>query len=235
MSNERTLPGAGFTAFADKGTDDWHLFHDLNMLKLAILDGGFVKSKVTSLPGSPVDGDTYIVPTGDANAEDIAVWCRADYGASGTLQWNYFTPRKGWSFYVEDESLNYQWDGSGWVAFAGGSSAYDVRGGFGATPSVDDILDTILVVRDIQFPVDFTGSAGLIDASSQPTASFVVSVQDNGVEFGTITISTGGAFTFATTGGIPYTINSGQALTFVAPNPVDATAANATWTLKGAV
>lgn len=113
----------------------------------------------------------------------------------------------------------------------GGSSAYDIRLGFTSTPLANEVLDTVALPREITFPAGLAGSVGSIAVN--PTASFVVSVQDDGVEIGTITISTAGAFTFATTGGTAQVVAAGSLLTFVAPDPADATAANAVMTIAG--
>lgn len=97
---------------------------------LRILDAitqGNVISKSASVPGSPVDGDTYIVPSSATGAwtgqdDNIAYY---DFNA-----WVFFPPAAGWAFYVQDVTSNYQWSGSAWVVFAGG-------GGGGGTVYAD--------------------------------------------------------------------------------------------------
>lgn len=78
-------------------------------------------SRTTALPGSPSDGDIYIVPP-DAvsNADDIAL--RSE-GA-----WIYHTPTEGWTAYVLDDNENVQFAGgsAGWIEFAAaGADALD--------------------------------------------------------------------------------------------------------------
>lgn len=80
---------------------------------------------------------------------------------------------------------------------------------------------------------NFSGSNGYI--ATNPTGSFVISVKDDGAEIGTITISTGGAFTFATSSGTAKTVAAGSRLEFVAPASADATAADIAATLEGTV
>ena len=111
------------------------------------------------------------------------------------------------------------------------NSFYDVSSGFEATPTTSQILEKIMIARTLVFPVNFVGSIGNIDTN--PTASFAIDVQDDGVSIGTITIGTGGAFTFVTAGGTIQTVAVGSVLSFIAPASVDATAASAVWTLLG--
>lgn len=113
----------------------------------------------------------------------------------------------------------------------GGGGAYDIRGGFNSVPTSSQILDTVPIVTEVDFAAAFSGSIGKI--AINPTASFVVDVLDDGVVIGTITISTSGVFTFATTSGTAKTVAAGSFLEFRAPATVDATANRATWTLKG--
>lgn len=66
-------------------------------------------------PGSPADGDTYIVAgsaTGDwtGHDADIAYWD----DVAGV--WNFFTPLEGWTFDVADEDIPYRFSGSAWAA-----------------------------------------------------------------------------------------------------------------------
>ena len=63
-------------------------------------------------PGSPAEGDRYIVaasPTGvwAAHAADIAVW---QDGA-----WDFHDPREGWRCWVDDENVFLIFNGSAWV------------------------------------------------------------------------------------------------------------------------
>ena len=84
MTNERVLAGLGgtFKGFADKLSDNWELWADLNWLELSVLLDANVISRTTTLPGSPSDGGVYIVKFGDANQNKIAVYTRVDYGPS---------------------------------------------------------------------------------------------------------------------------------------------------------
>lgn len=77
----------------------------------AILNRGAIDKDLNTPPGSPSDGDLYIVgslPTGDwaSNADEIAFY------QSG---WYFISPNEGVSLWVNDENLFYTWDSSAWV------------------------------------------------------------------------------------------------------------------------
>lgn len=227
----RTLPGLGLTGFWPLGDNNWKAAMDANLRIMSALVNGAVKSRTTALPGTPTLGDIYIVPSG-GDANKIAIWD----GEVGAEAWVYLTPKAGWHTYVIDDDENVQWSGTSWGVFAGaggGGGVYDIRLGFTTPPTTAEVLDTILLPREVTFPAAFAGSVGLI--GTNPTASFVITVKDDGVDIGTITISTGGVFTFATTSGTAKVVSAGSVLTFVAPVTVDATAANAVITLAGAL
>lgn len=70
-----------------------------------------IDKDLTAPPGSPSDGDTYIVgasATGDwaTHDDDIAYYYQ---GA-----WYFFTPKNGWMGFVSDETKYYSYN-SGWV------------------------------------------------------------------------------------------------------------------------
>lgn len=118
------------------------------------------------------------------------------------------------------------------AAVAAVARPYDVPLSYaGGPPAADEVLQGVVVPRQVDFAADFAGSAGYIGVN--PTASFVVSVQDDGVEIGTITVSTGGVFTFATAGGTAKTVAAGSRIEFVGPASADATAAYILATLAG--
>lgn len=87
------------------------------------------------------------------------------------------------------------------------------------------------MVRAIQFPANFSGSRGSVRVN--PTGTSTLGVFKDGASVGSIQISTGGAFTFTSSGGLAVDFAVGQVLTIVAPNPQDATLADIGFTLKG--
>lgn len=106
---DRTLPNIALLGFWALGEGGWKPGMDANLLKLSTLVQGRVLSQTTALPGSPTDGEIYIVPhSAGANPDQIAV---RDDGA-----WVYYTPLAGWRMYVIDISAVLIFTGSIWVA-----------------------------------------------------------------------------------------------------------------------
>jgi hypothetical protein len=122
------------------------------------------------------------------------------------------------------------------VTGAGGGSTpvpYDLPLSFSGSPTAGQLIGKLVMARDVSLGADFSGSTGHI--GTNPSATYAIDVQDNGSSIGTISISTGGVFTFTTSGGTAKTISSGHRLEFYAPanSPADSTAANIAATLKG--
>jgi hypothetical protein len=112
---QRTLPGIGLTGFWPLGYDGWNTENDVNLRLLSALVQARAISRTTALPGSPTDGDIYIVPDGaGSHPNEIAI---RDNGA-----WVYVVPEEGFRFYVDDDNENIQFDGTNWIGFAAGLS-----------------------------------------------------------------------------------------------------------------
>lgn len=103
--------------------------------------------------------------------------------------------------------------------------------GFSPTPNSGEVLLISVFADDVLFPINFSGSVGYV--TTNPTASFAMDVQKNGVTVGTVTVGTDGSVSFATTGAVEVTFSSGDAMTVVAPATVDATIADCGFTFKG--
>ena len=233
---ERVMPGLGLRSFYDAGQADWGETLSEDLRRLSVIAGAHVASRTNALPGSGAAGDIFLVPVGaGAHANEIALWD----GPAGEEDWVYLVPPLGCPLFVADEAITVQWTGAAWEVFAGGGGGgggptpYDIRLGFTATPTANQVIEAILIVRNVTFAADYAGSLGVIGTT--PAASLVLSVKDDGTEIGTITIATSGAFTFATTGGDPKSVAAGSLLTVVAPATPVASAANAVMTLVGTV
>jgi hypothetical protein len=111
--NQRDLPGVialeGFAPFQDSNWNDWM---DPNLLKLSVFVQGSVLSATTALPSTPTDGQIYIVPVGETEATKIAV--------RDSSEWVYYEAGEGMRLYVADESAYFIYNGTAWVADAGG-------------------------------------------------------------------------------------------------------------------
>lgn len=110
---------------------------------------------------------------------------------------------------------------------------YDIPLSFAGTPEAGALMGKLITVRDIDFLANFSGSAGHV--GTNPDATFDIDVQDDGVSIGTISISTGGVFTFTTVGGTAKSVAAGSRIEFYAPSdsPAEATITDIAATLKG--
>ena len=118
-----------------------------------------------------------------------------------------------------------QWTG-------GGATEYIFGFFFTTTPTDSETLLIHVAGADFTIPADFT--AGLQSTvGTNPTSSFALDVQQDGVSIGTITVSTGGSVTATTTSGTAKSIAAGDVITVIAPGSADATAANMAFTIIG--
>lgn len=113
----------------------------------------------------------------------------------------------------------------------GGNTNYDIPVMFGGTPITVEVLGRYILGRTVDFVADFAGSVGAVETN--PAATFDIDVKDDGTSIGTVSISTGGVFTFTTVGGSAKSVISGSKLEFVAPASVDANIVDITLTLLG--
>ena len=180
--------------------------------------------------GTPSDteGDLYVVGSsgsGDwsGQSKKIAIFYNAG--------WIFLPAIEGMVAYAQDENLFYKYNGSSWATL---KQAYDIPLSFADTPDTDSqLIGKFSIVRDVYFSANFSGSYGHI--GTNPSITYDIDIQDDGVSIGTISISTGGVFTFTTTSGTAKTVAAGSRLEFYAPSgsPVDWTAADIAATLYG--
>jgi len=100
------------------GESGWNSQNDANLLKLATFTGLSVLDRdLTTPPGSPANGDTYIVATGGTGAwaakdAQLAVW------RSGAAAWEFYDPsltKARLLVFIEDESRLGVWNGTNWA------------------------------------------------------------------------------------------------------------------------
>ena len=96
-------------------------------------------------------------------------------------------------------------------------------------PIASEVLYRVVLAHAVTIPAGATDSRAVV--GTNPTASFVVSIQKNGVEAGTLTIATNGTATFAVAS--PIALVAGDRLSLVAPATADATLADLSITLVG--
>ncbi len=83
--------------------------------RIDAVESGIIDKDLATPPGSPVDGDAYIVA-----ASATGAWAGKDeqiaYYSSG---WQFIAPQEGMTLWLNDEDLLYTYDGSDWVATIG--------------------------------------------------------------------------------------------------------------------
>lgn len=106
----------------------------------------------------------------------------------------------------------------------------------GGTPPITlELMGAYRFLRACTFPSNFAGSSGNC-AAPPTTGNFTITIKQNGTAIGTITVTeTTGVFAFATIGGAAPSFAADDDLTFVAQAGLDASFANAWWTLTGTV
>lgn len=80
-----------------------------------------LSKSTTAPPGSPTDGDAYIVPSGATG-----IWSgKTNQIALYLAGWAYWTPREGWRAYSQDDNSEVVYDGSAWTAAGDGATTLD--------------------------------------------------------------------------------------------------------------
>lgn len=113
----------------------------------------------------------------------------------------------------------------------GGLIDYAVGGAAVNNILSNEILTDHPVIRAFTIPANFAGSYASV--GTNPAATFILTVLKNGSSIGTITISTSGTATFATTGGLAQSFVAGDLLSVQAPSTVDASIGRLRYTIKG--
>jgi hypothetical protein len=127
----KTDPNSGINHSWAFGESGWNTGMDANLKKISRV--GFhatvLDRDLATPPGSPSDGDAYIIAsggTGDWSGHDgkVAYW---DDPAD---EWDIYTPAEGWKVWVADENTFYVHNGSAFTIFEGGGGG----GGAGSSP-----------------------------------------------------------------------------------------------------
>lgn len=110
------------------------------------------------------------------------------------------------------------------------SAPYDVSFNPNVVMGSGAIFDQHVFPRTVVFPGNFTGAVG--HCRVNPGSTQTININKNGSQVGTITITSGGVFTFASTGGTSVTYNSGDYMTYTNQAGAD-TGMLAQWALAG--
>lgn len=137
-----------------------HVTFNESMLALDILVHlSVIDRDLTAPPGSPSDGDTYIVASGATG-----LWSGKDFNIAAWINgaWKFFPPKEGWSAWIEDENVQKVWNGSSWgFPFA--------ASGFISTPPATELTIASGVVTATQ-------SAHKIDTESDAASDDLVTI-----------------------------------------------------------
>lgn len=148
----------------------------------AILNRGAVHKGTNTPPGSPVAGDLYIIgssPTGSWSGQGGHI---AYY--NGT--WKFIVPNEGFTVWVNDENMEYSWDGAAWVSTISG--AMQNLPGVGVNASYDSTNK--LAVKSDAVLLDNNGSDSRVKVNKNASGNTASHLFQNGysgrAEFGLI-------------------------------------------------
>lgn len=111
-----TSPSLGITEISDQQAGAETTHNEAIRLLEVVAHGGILDRNLAAPPGSPTDGDSYIVAasgSGDWSGKDnnIAI------DIAGT--WFFIAPVEGMNVYLQDENTDAMWNGSAWCAREG--------------------------------------------------------------------------------------------------------------------
>lgn len=104
----------------EAGQAQKHVTVNEALLRLdAVVQLVVVSATTTAQPGSPADGDVYLLPAGKTGA----AWGAMANGAVASWRdgaWEAISPREGWLAYAQDGNLLLRWSGTAWAAMGAG-------------------------------------------------------------------------------------------------------------------
>lgn len=121
-----TLSNLGLSAGWADNEHGWGAAMNASLRLLdSIVQGGVIDRATSVPPGSPVDGDLYIVAAGPSgawsgNANKLARW--SSVGITPT--WEFFTAKEGWTVWDRGANERVMFDGSNWAL----DSSVDISG-----------------------------------------------------------------------------------------------------------
>lgn len=118
----------------------------------ALLMGGIKDRHLTAPPGSPAEGDRYIVAAGGSGA-----WSGYDgYMAIYYSGWVFLAPAEGWLLWVDDENVFIRYDSAAWAILASQQAAVvaALTDSSGGTPGA-----TLAAMTNTDTVTDSTGGA----------------------------------------------------------------------------
>lgn len=154
-----------------------HITHNEALRALdALVQIGVLDRDLTVPPGTPADGDCYIVAAAATGA-----WAGRD-GRLAAWQdgvWMFYAPREGWVAWVADEDALVAWDGAAWVLVVGGVASVNPVALVGVNTTADATnrlaikSDAVLHSHDDVTPGSGSVQHKLNKAAAAETASFL--------------------------------------------------------------
>ncbi len=125
-----TTKNLNLTHIADSANQAAAVNTALNIID-AMTRGGVAINETDTPPGSPGEGDTYIVgtaPTGlwSSNPEDIAMYFTG---------WVFVTPKKGWLVHEQTNDIDRFFDGASWINHRQGDAVTSLTDNSGGAAS----------------------------------------------------------------------------------------------------
>lgn len=153
----------------------------------ALVQAHVKSATTTAQPGSPADGDCYIIPSGATGAAWSGKTNQIGRYSSVAAGWEFYVPKKGWRVYVEDVPGDYQYSGTAWAAAGSGGGGSVAWGGITGTLSSQTDLQAALdgkastaslaTVATTGAYSDLTGLPTLGTAAAAATTDFATAAQ----------------------------------------------------------
>lgn len=185
------------------GTNENSLPANDNSLRLQAILSGAISKSTTAQPGSPSDGDLYIIPAG-ATGTQWATFAENDVAIFMSGTWYAVTPVFGVRIIVADH-LEY-FDGSDWVEIAGGGG-----GGTGDDVNVLSIASGVVNIdcsMGNYFTLSLTANVTSITFSNLPASgkaqSIAIRIRQDGTGGRTVALPS----SFKATGGSDTAVQS---------------------------
>lgn len=150
----------------------------------------FIDRDLNTPPGSPADGDAYLVASSATGA-----WSGHDGDIAWRMStaWEFIAPSEGMAAFVADEDAAIAFDGAAWVTIGGSSyTDADAREAIHAAPSTQSGTSYTAVLGDAYGYIQFTNAAAVAftippNSSVAFAVGTVITVEQNGA--GTITLT----------------------------------------------
>lgn len=171
----RTLANLGLKGFYDLGEDGWDDDMNLNLLTLSVLVQGTAIDKVSAVPGSPSEGQVYILDeTEPTNPNKIIVYDDAT--------WKYLAgPFYGWLIHNAATGNYEKFNGTAWVEFSSGGGSESTQSFVLACSDEISNLTTGTAKVTFRMPYAFNLSAVRASVNTAPTgATIIVDINEGG-------------------------------------------------------